>query len=79
MAIIYAWSGCLRKRGELDASPEVIVFAEKLEEAAIATIESGIMTGDLFLTADTNPNNKRVSTGTFINVIAENLRNSLNG
>ena len=79
MAIIFAWSGCLRKRGELDASPEVIAFAEKLEDSAIATVESGIMTGDLFLTADMNPNNRRVTTETFINAIAENLRNSLHG
>ena len=79
MAIIFAWSGCLRKRGELDASPEVIVFAEKLEKAAIAAVESGVMTGDLFLAAEMSPNNKKVSTETFINAIAENLRNALHG
>jgi len=79
MAIIFTWSGCLRKRGELDATPEVIAFAEKLEEAAIATVESGIMTGDLLLVADPHPNNKQVHTEAFIDAIAENLQNALQG
>jgi len=79
MASIFAWSGCLRKRGELDASPEVIAFADMLEEAAISTVESGIMTGDLFLIADQNPNNQKVNTENFIDAIAENLRNRLHG
>jgi isocitrate dehydrogenase len=79
MAIIFAWSGCLRKRGELDASPEVVAFAKKLEEAAIATVESGIMTGDLLLVADKNLNNQKVHTEAFIDAIAENLQNALHG
>ena len=79
MAIIFAWSGCLRKRGELDATPEVIAFAEKLEEAAISTVESGIMTGDILLVADPNPNNKKVNTEAFIDAIAENLQKALHG
>ena len=73
MALIFAWTGSLRKRGELDKSPEVISFAGKLENAAIGTIESGIMTGDLFLAAERNPNNKKVATEAFIHAIAENL------
>jgi isocitrate dehydrogenase len=79
MAIIFAWSGCLRKRGEMDASPEVVAFAEKLEKSAISTVESGIMTGDLLLVADPNPNNKKVHTEAFIDAIAENLQNALHG
>ncbi len=47
MAIIFAWTGCLKKRGELDATPAVSSFATKIEEAAQETIESGVMTGDL--------------------------------
>lgn len=74
MAIIFAWSGCLRKRGEIDATPEIVSFAGKLEEAAIATVESGIMTGDLLLVADKNPNNTKVTTEAFIDAIAENLQ-----
>ena len=47
MANIFAWTGALAKRGELDNIPELTAFAHKLEQAAIDTIESGIMTGDL--------------------------------
>ena len=44
---IFAWSGALRKRGQLDNNEELVVFADKLEKACIDTIESGKMTGDL--------------------------------
>ena len=47
MATIFAWTGALAKRGELDDLPELTAFARKLEQAAIDTIESGVMTGDL--------------------------------
>jgi len=47
VATIFAWSGALRKRGELDGLPELASFADKLEKACIDTIESGYMTGDL--------------------------------
>ena len=47
VATIYAWSGALRKRGELDCNKELAEFADKLERATIATIESGYMTKDL--------------------------------
>ncbi len=47
VATIFAWSGALRKRGELDNLPDLIDFANRLEKATIATIESGEMTGDL--------------------------------
>ena len=47
MATLYAWTGALAKRGELDNIPELTAFAQKLEHAAIETIESGVMTGDL--------------------------------
>ena len=47
MATLYAWTGALAKRGELDGIPELTAFAHKLEQTAIDTIESGIMTGDL--------------------------------
>ena len=49
VATIFAWSGALRKRGELDGIKELEVFADKLEQAAIQTIESGKMTKDLAL------------------------------
>ncbi len=49
VATIFAWTGALRKRGELDQIPELMEFADKLEKATIATIESGRMTKDLAL------------------------------
>lgn len=49
VATIFAWSGALRKRGELDHKPDLIAFADKLEAATISTIEEGKMTKDLAL------------------------------
>ena len=47
MATIFAWTGALRKRGELDGNAPLVTFADKLDAACIATIQSGTMTGDL--------------------------------
>ncbi len=70
MATLFAWTGALKKRGELDNIPELVNFAEKLEKASINTIESGIMTGDLALLS--NIQNKRVvDTETFLKEINE--------
>jgi len=77
MALIFAWTGCLRKRGELDNTPEVVEFAKKLEDAAIETVESGIMTGDLMKVAEPNPKNKQVYTEEFIDAIANKLNKKL--
>jgi isocitrate dehydrogenase len=77
MALILAWSGCLRKRGELDGEADLVDFANKLEEAAIETVESGIMTGDLLLVAKKSPNNKKVNTEKFIDAIVERLHRKL--
>ncbi len=77
MALIFAWSGGLRKRGEIDGTPEVIKFADKLEEAALATVEGGIMTGDLLALAENKPSNKKVNTEDFINAIAATLQKKL--
>ena len=49
IATIFAWSGALRKRGELDGNREFVAFADKLEKASIETIEDGVMTKDLAL------------------------------
>ncbi|MDE5769833.1 MAG: NADP-dependent isocitrate dehydrogenase [Oscillospiraceae bacterium] len=49
VATIFAWSGALRKRGELDQIPELMHYADMLEKATIQTIEDGVMTGDLYL------------------------------
>ena len=77
MALIFAWSGCLRKRGELDGTSEVVAFAGKLEEAAIETVEAGIMTGDLIMVAEDAPRNRKVNTENFIELIASNLQRKL--
>ncbi|HOJ51630.1 MAG TPA: NADP-dependent isocitrate dehydrogenase [Syntrophales bacterium] len=79
MALIFAWTGGLRKRGEMDGTPEVMKFAEALEEAAKDTIEAGIMTGDLIAVARPSPNNRQVNTEEFMAEIARRLREKLTG
>jgi isocitrate dehydrogenase len=54
-ALIFAWTGALTKRGELDNTPELHAFAKKLEEATLKTIEEGEMTGDLVRLANPAP------------------------
>ena len=49
VATLFAWTGALRKRGELDGNKELSDFADKLEKATIKTIEDGVMTGDLYV------------------------------
>ena len=69
VATIFAWSGALRKRGELDGLPELMAFADRLEAATLDTIEAGEMTGDLArITTLENPTT--LSTGDFIKAIA---------
>jgi len=77
MALIFAWTGALKKRGELDKTPEVVDFAHKLEHASIETVEAGIMTGDLMRVATPNPKNKQVYTEEFIDAIADRLKKKL--
>ena len=77
LALIFAWSGCLRKRGELDGTPNLVDFADQIEKGAIETVESGIMTGDLLNVAEENQNNKKVNTEEFIDAIAERIRDRL--
>jgi isocitrate dehydrogenase len=77
MALIFAWTGALRKRGEFDKTPDVIDFADKLETSALETVESGIMTGDLLKVAVPSPNNRMVYTEEFVDAIAEKLRSKI--
>ena len=72
VATIFAWSGALRKRGELDELPDLVAFADRLEAATLATIEAGEMTGDL-ARITTLPNPTTLSTGEFISAIAKRL------
>ncbi len=72
VATIFAWTGALRKRGELDETPELVDFADRLEAATTHTIEAGKMTGDLArITSLSNP----ITLGTreFILAIRETL------
>ena len=72
VATIFAWSGALRKRGELDGLSELMAFADRLEAATLDTIEAGEMTGDLArITTLENPTT--LSTGDFIKAIAKRL------
>ena len=72
VATIFAWSGALRKRGELDNIPELMTFADKLEKATLGTIESGKMTKDLALIT-TLEDVTVLNSQDFIKAIRENL------
>ena len=76
VATIFAWSGALRKRGELDQIPELMTFADKLEKATLDTIESGKMTKDLALIT-TLEHPVVLNSRDFILAIRENLVASL--
>ena len=76
VATIFAWSGALRKRGELDGNKELMDFADKLDEATLETIESGKMTGDLALITRI-PDVQKLGTEEFILAIRENLEKKL--
>ncbi|MBQ5997894.1 MAG: NADP-dependent isocitrate dehydrogenase [Treponema sp.] len=72
VALIFAWTGALAKRAELDGTPELAAFAKKLEKATLDTIEEGIMTGDLARIA--SPAAKKVlNSWEFIDEIASRL------
>ena len=72
MATLFAWTGALRKRGELDNLPELIDFADKLEKASIETIEDGVMTGDLAALSSLD-NITKVDTEAFLTEISKIL------
>lgn len=76
VATIFAWTGALRKRGELDNIKELMDFADKLEEATLGTIESGSMTKDLALITSLKDINVLNSEG-FIKEIRKNLEEKL--
>lgn len=76
VATLFAWTGALRKRGELDKIDDLCTFADKLEAATIKTIEDGIMTGDLYLLSKLE-NKKKVNTEEFLVAIGERLAASL--
>ena len=72
VATIFAWSGALRKRGELDDISELVTFADRLEHATLSCIEDGQMTGDLARITSL-PNPTVLSTEGFIEAVAARL------
>jgi len=72
VATIFAWTGALRKRGQLDEIPELANFADKLEKACLNTIEEGIMTKDLVALSELE-NKKAVNTKEFLYAVQERL------
>ena len=77
MATIYAWSGALRKRGELDELSALVDFANKLDEACIDTLNDGIMTKDLVGLVEHGTKATAVNTITFIKEIRARLEKKL--
>jgi isocitrate dehydrogenase len=75
-ATIFAWTGALGKRGELDGTPDVVAFARALEESVVETIEGGTMTGDLARISAPAPA-KAAHTEAFIGAIAARLKEKI--
>ena len=76
VATIFAWSGALRKRGELDNLSDLVNYADCLEKATIKTIEDGVMTGDLYSMSKLE-NKTKVDTEGFLRAIDERLKEML--
>lgn len=72
VATIFAWSGALRKRAELDGLEDLAAFADRLEKATVQTIEEGVMTGDL-MSLSTLPEKHKVGTMEFLDEVAKRL------
>ena len=78
MATIYAWSGALRKRGEMDELDDLIVFADNLEDACMTVLKNGIMTKDLVGLVDEGVKVTAVNTKDFIDAIRKELEKKYN-
>ena len=76
VATLFAWTGALRKRGELDVNKELSDFADKLDKATIKTIEDGVMTGDLYVLSNLD-NKRKVNTEDFLLEINNRLKATL--
>jgi len=72
VATIFAWSGALRKRGEMDKNADLMAYADKLEQATIQTIEDGVMTGDLYALSSLE-NKRKVNSREFLEEINARL------
>ena len=75
-ATLFAWTGGLAKRGELDGTPDLVEFAGQIESAMIETIESGVATGDLVKVSEPRIE-KAATTSEFMNALAARLRDKV--
>ena len=73
MATIFAWTGALKRRGELDHLPDLSRFAQRLEEASLQTLEDGVMTKDLLPLVDPGFQARGVDSAEFLDAIAARL------
>ena len=78
VASIFAWTGAIAKRGELDGTPDVVRFANMLEEATLECVEGGIMTGDIARIASIDVREPATTEG-FIDAVATKLVERLRG
>lgn len=72
VATLFAWTGAMRKRGQLDQLPDLVDFAGRLENATLQTLEEGIMTGDL-VAVSSLPDKKKVNSEEFLEAIRERM------
>ena len=77
MATLFAWTGALRRRGELDGLSDLTAFGEKLEQAALETLEGGVMTGDLAALAEEGFTVRTVTSEAFLDAVAARLTEKL--
>ena len=77
MATIFAWSGALRKRGELDGLEKLVDFAGKLEAACFDTLNAGVMTRDLVGLVEPGFQARAVRSEEFLDAIAQRLTEKL--
>jgi isocitrate dehydrogenase len=76
VASIFAWTGALAKRGELDGTPDVVRFAKDLEAAVLGCIDAGTMTKDLVALTTLDVKDPATTEG-FIDAVAQRLRSKL--
>ena len=74
MATIFAWSGALKRRGELDGLAELVQFGQRLEDASLSTLESGVMTKDLLPLVEPGFQARGVNSEEFLDAIAARLK-----
>ena len=77
MATIFAWTGALRRRGELDGLKDLADFADKLETACLDTLCAGIMTGDLIGLTEPGFKTQKVTSAGFMDAVAARLSSAL--